>query len=180
MSRVLVLYGTSEGHTALIAEAIADRLRLLHTAADVVDASKANPAPESYDGVIVAASLHIGKYQKAVTAWVRQHAAGLAMRENAFISMSLGVLQRDAKVDGDLKRIVERFARDTGWQPQTVRMWPGALLYTKYGVVTRWFMKRIAAKAGGDTDTSRDYDYTDWTEVAALADEFVRRLAPAA
>jgi mono/diheme cytochrome c family protein len=38
-------------------------------------------------------------------------------------------------------------------------------------------MKRIAAKAGGDTDTSRDYDYTDWKDLEAFADEFGRRLS---
>ena len=37
----------------------------------------------------------------------------------------------------------------------------GALLYTRYNIFKRWIMKRIVAKAGGDTDVSRDYDYTD-------------------
>ena len=29
-------------------------------------------------------------------------------------------------------------------------------------------MKRIACKAGGDTDTSRDYDYTNWAALDRL------------
>jgi menaquinone-dependent protoporphyrinogen oxidase len=33
-------------------------------------------------------------------------------------------------------------------------------------------MKRIVRKAGGDTDTSRDYEYTDWGDLRAFADEF--------
>jgi len=37
-------------------------------------------------------------------------------------------------------------------------------------------MKRIVAKAGGDTDTSRDYMYTDWNDLRAFADDFRRRL----
>lgn len=32
-------------------------------------------------------------------------------------------------------------------------------------------MKRIAAEATGDTDTSRDYEYTDWNEVEAFTDD---------
>jgi menaquinone-dependent protoporphyrinogen oxidase len=36
-------------------------------------------------------------------------------------------------------------------------------------------MLRIVRKAGGDTDTSRDYEYTNWTDVRAFADEFRRR-----
>ena len=30
-------------------------------------------------------------------------------------------------------------------------------------------MRRIAAKEGGDTDTSRDYEYTEWKAVEAVA-----------
>ena len=33
-------------------------------------------------------------------------------------------------------------------------------------------MKRIAKDATGDTDTSRDYEYTDWAEVEAFANDF--------
>jgi len=35
-------------------------------------------------------------------------------------------------------------------------------------------MKRIAAKAGGDTDTSRDYEYTDWNALSRFTVQFVR------
>ena len=37
-------------------------------------------------------------------------------------------------------------------------------------------MKRIAAKAGGDTDTSRDYEYTDWADLQRFADRFGARV----
>lgn len=180
MFRVLVLYGTSEGHTAMLAKAIGDRLKSQGLHADVIDASTADPAPDVYDGVIVAASVHTGSYQKAVRRWSRAHAAALSGKANAFVSCCLGVLQHDPKVDADLAAIVDRFATETGWRPGLVRTFPGALLYTKYNIVTRWVMKRIAAKAGGDTDTSRDYDYTDWTQVDAFADEFSRLIKFAA
>lgn len=41
-------------------------------------------------------------------------------------------------------------------------------------------MKRIAAKAGGETDTSHDYDYTDWADLRAFTHDFRRRLTAAA
>jgi hypothetical protein len=34
---------------------------------------------------------------------------------------------------------------------------------------------RIAAQAGGDTDTSRAYEYTDWNAVARFARQFAQR-----
>jgi menaquinone-dependent protoporphyrinogen oxidase len=45
----------------------------------------------------------------------------------------------------------------------------GKLAYTQYGVLTRWLMRRIAAREGGPTDTSRDHDLTDWVAVRDFA-----------
>jgi menaquinone-dependent protoporphyrinogen oxidase len=50
----------------------------------------------------------------------------------------------------------------------------GALPYTRYNWLKRWVMKRIVAKAGGDTDTTRDYEYTNWEELRAFSEEFGR------
>ena len=35
-------------------------------------------------------------------------------------------------------------------------------------------MKRIVRRAGGDTDTSRDYGYHDWADLRHSADRFNR------
>ena len=41
----------------------------------------------------------------------------------------------------------------------------------------RWVMKRIAAKAGGAIDTSRDYEYTDWADLRGFARQFEHLVA---
>ena len=53
----------------------------------------------------------------------------------------------------------------------------GALPYTKYGWLKRMMMKRIVAKAGGDTDTTRDYEYTDWIDLRNFARDFAELAA---
>ena len=50
-----------------------------------------------------------------------------------------------------------------------VEMIAGALVYSKYSRLLKWLMKRIAASAGNSTDTSRDYEYTDWQQVERYA-----------
>jgi menaquinone-dependent protoporphyrinogen oxidase len=52
----------------------------------------------------------------------------------------------------------------------------GALPYTRYNWLKRWIMRRIVAKAGGDTDTTRDFEYTDWEDLRAFARTFGRNL----
>lgn len=176
MSSILVVYGTTHGHTAKVAEAVANTLEAGGASCDVIAAAEATCSPAGYDGVVVAASVHAGKYQSAVTHWVRAHRARLDARPTAFISVCLGVLQKDPKVERDLDGILDRFFSETGWHPQVTTTVAGALAYTKYNWFVRWTMKRIAAKAGGDTDTSRDYQYTDWPGLSKFAAEFGRRV----
>jgi menaquinone-dependent protoporphyrinogen oxidase len=144
----------------------------------VVEAGTFEVTPNYYNGVVVCAPVHAGGYQRSVVQWVRQHAETLRFRPTAFVSVCLGVLQQDAKVQGDLKAIVEKFERDTGWRPTTVKMIAGALLYRQYGWMKRFVMKRIVTKAGGDTDTSRDYEYTDWDDLRTFAANFRGLLEP--
>ena len=181
MSRVLILYGSTEGQTRKIASAIGDTLTRSQIAVELVDASTRQPAVTGYDGIIVAASLHGGRYQKAVVRWVRDHAAEFGARPSVFVSVCLAVLQKsDAKVMADLDAIVKRFLDATGWRPTAVKQVAGALLYTRYNFFMRWMMKRIVAKAGGETDTSKDYEYTDWNDVRAFAETFANSLVKAA
>ena len=176
MPRILVLYGTTEGQTAKVARYLGDTLRAVGVSADVFDARTARPSPDSYDAVIVAASVHARGYQQTVRRWVRAHAEVLNTRPTAFISVCLGVLQREPKVERDLAAIVDRFLKSTGWRPAITKHVAGALAYSKYNWFTRWAMLRIVRKAGGDTDTSRDYEYTDWKDVRVFAEEFARSL----
>lgn len=179
MSRILVLYGTTEGHTARIARAVADTLRAGGAEVDVAEASAASPRPQEYDGIIVAASVHGGAYQRPVHGWVQAHAAALNQKPTAFLSVCLGVLQREDKVQREVAATIDRFLAATSWRPAMRKPVAGALLYTKYNWITRWMMKRIARQAGGDTDTSRDFEYTDWADLRAFAEEFGRSVAAA-
>jgi menaquinone-dependent protoporphyrinogen oxidase len=53
----------------------------------------------------------------------------------------------------------------------------GSLAYTQYSFFTRFIMKRIARRQGAPTDTSRDYEFTNWDDVARLAENVARRIA---
>lgn len=176
--RVLVLYGTREGHSAKIAGAVAEELRAQRLRADVVDAAAAQPDAETYEAAVVVASVHKGDYDAEVRDWTRRHARALNAMPSAFISVSLGVLQKDPQVQQETAAIRERFLERTGWQPRALLDAAGALMYSRYNVVQKVLMKRIAAHAGSDTDTRRDYEYTDWKALTAFTRRFARTLKP--
>jgi menaquinone-dependent protoporphyrinogen oxidase len=75
---------------------------------------------------------------------------------------------------------IEEFVRETGWCPAKVGLF-GALLYTQYGFIKRHLMKKTSPNKGNpDTDTSRDYVYTEWDGVKHLVEESLETLVPEA
>jgi menaquinone-dependent protoporphyrinogen oxidase len=177
MSRILVLYGTTDGHTAKIATRLGEIFRALGWDVTVAHAGRVSTDawPERYDGIVVAASIHIGSYQGPVRRWVQAHAEQLSRMPSAFLSVCLAVLEKRPEVHQEVQDIILRFLRRTGWRPTLVKPVAGALPYTRYGWLKKWMMRRMVAKISADTDTTRDYEYTDWDDLDAFAREFAHQ-----
>ena len=180
MPRILMLYATTEGQTARIAERMAQRLRDQGHGVDArpADAAGASLDLTAYDGVIVGASVHYGRHPGYLRALVRGHRAALAERPSAFFSVSLSGGGPGAKPKA-ARRYLKTFLRQAGWQPQQTASFAGALKYSMYGAFKRILMIAFVGLPGGDTDTSRDYEYTDWGAVERFGDAFARQLEQA-
>ena len=176
MTHILIVDGTTDGHTRKIAHVLAENLRARFCSVDILDAAATRRLyPEGYDGVIVAASVHIGAFQRPVANWVREHARTLNLLPTAFLAVCLAVVERGTKPRQEVLRIMRRFLDRCSWRPTITKMVAGALPYTKYGWLKRMMMKRIVAKAGGHTDTTRDYEYTDWGDLRDFAELAAQR-----
>lgn len=191
MKPILVLYATREGHSRRISEHLAATIRARSLAAEVVDAGHL-PSPFSlggYTAAMLVASVHLGKHEAEMTEFVKRYRADLERMPSAFLSVSLSEagaedpkappLQRE-QAAADVRRMMQEFLAETGWHPTETRAVAGALLYTKYTFLMRFVMKMIAMRAGGDTDTAHDYEYTDWEALDRLVDELLRVVPPEA
>jgi menaquinone-dependent protoporphyrinogen oxidase len=175
MARIYIPYSTGEGQTARIAEYIVDVMRAHGHEADAADIRHSERAvPPGYDGVIVGASIHMGKHDKHAVDYVRTNRAALEQLPSALFSVSLAAHGDTEEAEG----YVEEFERDTGWRPARVALFGGALLYTQYGFLKRHLMKKIASDKPGrlGTDLSRDYVYTEWDGVKRFAEDFLEAL----
>lgn len=187
MQSIGVLYATREGHTARIADRVAAGLIARGLNAEVKNVRDKNSIPDlsHYAMVILAASVHAGKHEPEMVKFVKEHLVQLQRVPASFLSVTLseaGAERPDATPEehamfsSDVQNVLNTFFDETGWHPQHVKPVAGALLYTKYGFLTRFIMKRIARKAGGDTDTSRDYEYTDWIGLDRFVEELAQQL----
>ena len=175
MARLLIVYGTTEGHTRKVAGRIAEVARGRGYAAAVIEAGL-HPPPDRYDAVIVAASVHHLRHQASVTHFVREHLLTLRRLPTAFFSVSLTAALPDVDHQEEAGACVEDFLDETRWRPGATFLVGGALLYSKYDFFKRMLLKMIARQYGRDTDVTHDYEYTDWEKLQRDAEEFLDAL----
>lgn len=179
MDELPVFYATTEGQTRRIAERLA---ALLHDrgidsqAIDVTSSDARHPDWPRIRAVAIAASVHVGRHQSAIEDFIRAHHAELNSRPSVFLSVSMRAASPAPAERHAAQLFARTFAIGTGWQPLHVVAVAGRLAYTKYGWLTRFFIKRIARRAGLATDTRQDHEYTDWSQIARLADDLAATL----
>lgn len=177
MARVLVVYGSTDGQTRRIATRMGEVLAALGQDATVVDSAAAPPdlAPGDFDAALVLGSVRMGKHQKGLADFVRKFRLELEAIPNAFVSVSLSAARDRPAAHREVAKTFQHFSARTGWRPNAELAVAGALPYTRYPLHIRLVMKFISWMMDGDTDTSRDYEYTDWR----MVDDFARRFASA-
>ena len=177
MVNVLIAYASTHGHTAKICRRIADVLQSDDLDVDLCDLGAGDdPDPRDHDGIIVAASIHKGTHQHETTRWVRRRRDALAGRPTAFVSVSLTAAEDTDEAREFTQGALHDFAVETGWTPDRAVAFAGALQYREYDFFTRTLMRLLMRRGGHPTDTSHDYDYTDWDAVAAFAKDFDNNL----
>ncbi|HET7543883.1 MAG TPA: flavodoxin domain-containing protein [Polyangiaceae bacterium] len=175
MANVLVVYATKQGQTEKIARHIAQSLVAAGHASELFDVTHPSPHLDfgRFQFAVVGGPIHAQGYPRALLRFVRQHRAFLERVPAAFFSVGLAVASRTSDGRAQTLPIVQKFLARAGWNPARVELIAGALKYSEYNPLIRLIMRRITAKEGGDTDTSRDYEYTDFAAVERFAREFV-------
>jgi menaquinone-dependent protoporphyrinogen IX oxidase len=123
LMRVLIVYGTTEGHTRELAGFMAHLLTQGGHEGQISDSNAPDQqlSPGDYDAVIIAASLHVGQYQATVVDFVRRHHEELNMMPSAFVSVSLSAagvnphdwegleqcIARVLTIDHDMEQVME-------------------------------------------------------------------------
>ena len=171
MTSFLVIFGTGEGQTEKVASRIVEALTDRGHDARAVNV-KDRPSDddiEEADAVIVGSSIHIGKHGRKVRKWARKHRDALAGKPSAFFQVSLSSATEEGAEEAP--KYVDEFTETTGWHPDRIGLFGGALRFSKYGFIKGFMMKRIAAGSMPDVDPSTDTEFTDWDEVDDFAND---------
>jgi menaquinone-dependent protoporphyrinogen oxidase len=173
MLSFLLAYATGEGQTAKVATRVDIALAERGHEATTVELGKRGGGDdvdiEAHDAVLVGASIHMGKHQKAVRRFVETHREALAGKPTAFFQVSLSSATEEGA--DQAAQYAEELFEATDWHPDRIGLFGGALRFSEYGLLTRFMMKRIARENLPYVDTSTDTEFTDWKDVDAFAND---------
>jgi len=178
--KLLILYGTTEGQTRKIAHFVEDEMEEQGWSVNLFNLTEESREPKGYDAVVVASSIHMGKYQTAVADYVIRHAEALNQLPSAFLSVSLTAAGNDEESWNELQEITDKFLDHCGWRPQHTLQVAGALKYTQYDWLKKMLMRMIAKNSGGSVDTKQDHEYTNWEELRDFLRVFLSLKEPLA
>ncbi|WP_428242364.1 menaquinone-dependent protoporphyrinogen IX dehydrogenase [Gynuella sp.] len=173
MASILILYSTTDGHTAKICRHLQQVIGSCgHSVTLKALAEQGDDRLIDFDRVVIAASIRYGHHAKEVYRFIRVHRDYLNKTDSAFCSVNL-VARKPNKRLPEQNPYVRKFLQQISWQPHQVAIFAGKLNYPLYRFWDRQMIRLIMWMTGGPTAPDTVIEYTDWDAVT----EFGRQLA---
>ncbi|SFD35773.1 menaquinone-dependent protoporphyrinogen IX dehydrogenase [Pragia fontium] len=174
--KALLIYSSREGQTKAIVSYIANELR----EGIEVDLYNIDDMPEinfsDYNGVLIGASIRYGHFHKAFKTFVDKHYEILNQMPTAFVSVSL-IARKAEKQSPQTNSYTRKYLLATRWKPTLCGVFAGALRYPRYTWIDRVMIQLIMKMTDGETDSSKEIEYTDWAQVKRFGAEFGRLIS---
>ncbi|MBA3057979.1 menaquinone-dependent protoporphyrinogen IX dehydrogenase [Rhodoferax sp.] len=168
MSKILVLYSTTDGHTQRICERLQQVMAQPGHAVTVAPLAQADGLDlECFDKIVIGASIRYGKHQPMVKQFIDRRQALLERKSNAFFSVNI-VARKPEKNRPDTNPYLIKYLRTLSWQPQLLGVFAGKLDYPRYGVMDRFMIRLIMFMTNGPTDPKAVVEFTNWQQVEAF------------
>lgn len=171
MAKILLLYSTVDGHTYKICQRIKTVIEA-ESPSDEVSVETIDAADdldlESFDKIVIGASIRYGKHRPAVFRFIEQHLEVLEQRPNAFFTVNV-VARKPDKNRPHSNPYMQKFLQSTPWQPRLLGVFAGKIDYQRYGFLDRNMIRFIMWLTKGPTDPATNIEFTLWSEVDAFA-----------
>lgn len=173
--RLLIVYGSTEGHTHEVAHHIAQIAEAEGHEVETLNAAALDSAQDPYwfDAVIVGGSVHQGRHQSSIRKFVLTNRSLLKKLPGAFFSVSLSAAVKDEVHQAEAQEYIEAFLADMAWQPGTTASFAGAVKHAEYDYFREMILKVLARQLGPGIIEGQDVIYTDWEAVENFVKAFL-------
>jgi menaquinone-dependent protoporphyrinogen oxidase len=168
MAKILIAYSTTDGHTREICNRLRGTIgQQAHQVSLAPLEEVADESLESYDTIVVGASIRYGRHRPALVDFIGRNADVLNRKASAFFSVSV-VARKPAKNQPHTNPYVRKLLRRIAWRPRAVGVFAGKIDYPRYGTLDRLIIRGIMWLTGGPTDPKAVVEFTDWEQVEAF------------
>ena len=170
MSGSLIIYSSTDGQTKIICEKIKNFSKNSESI-KLISLEEANDFNlQSYENIIIGASIRYGKHNKNLYKFISSNKETLEKKRSAFFSVNV-VARKPEKNTPETNPYMKKFLKISNWKPDKLGVFAGKVNYPNYGFFDKYIIRLIMLITKGPTDTSRSFEFTDWSKVEDFARE---------
>ena len=164
MKDSIIIYSTIDGQTKKICEKIISTSYQNKSIdmCSVEDVTTFNL--NDYSKIIVGASIRYGKHSPKIYQFVDNNIGILREKFTAFFTVNV-VARKKNKNTPETNPYMKKFLELSNWEPTILGVFAGRIDYPSYKFIDKQMIRLIMFITKGPTDTSREYEFTDWDEV---------------
>ena len=170
MINTLIIYSSTDGHTKTICERIINFFENenLPKIVSLTEAMKFDLS--EYEKIVIGASIRYGSHSRDLYKFIDINKNILDQKKCAFFSVNV-VARKPEKNTPETNPYIKKFLKISNWRPHKIGVFAGKVDYPKYGFFDKYIIKLIMFITKGPTDTSKSYEFTDWSKVDVFSKE---------
>lgn len=168
--KTAIFYLSHYGQTQKIAEALAAELKDCEVFSLREKADISTEELMQFDCIILGASIRYGHFDPLLESFIHQYSAILNGKKTAFFSVNLTARKANRNTP-ETNVYTRKLLARIEWKPNFVAVFAGALRYPRYSWLDKIMIRFIMTLTRGETDTAKEYEYTDWEKVRLFAAE---------
>tara|TARA_Y100000768_G_C23861173_1_gene625755 strand:- start:160 stop:687 length:528 start_codon:yes stop_codon:yes gene_type:complete len=166
----LIIYSSTDGHTKTICERIINSLNEIDSAKLVSLKEAMKLDLSNFDKIIIGASIRYGKHSNELYKFIEKNKNILEQKQSVFFSVNV-VARKPEKNTAETNPYIKKFLKISNWKPKNIRVFAGKVDYPNYNFFDKYIIKFIMFMTKGPTDTSKSYEFTEWSKVDDFAKE---------
>jgi len=173
MAKILIIYSTTDGHTRELCLRLQQIVETQNNQVTLVSVNNGSTIDlNSFDKIIIGASIRYGKHSKHIYEFIKEHSRVLDSKPNAFFSVNV-VARKPEKNKPETNPYLKKFLKQISWEPKKLAVFAGKIDYQKYKIWDRSMIRLIMWMTKGPTDPKTSIEFTNWSQV----EEFGREIS---